>query len=252
MLLAIDIGNSDVVFGVNKDGKWIHQFRIPSNFSRQSSDFESKLRLLFLENNLRINEFEKVIISSVVPDLTMPINDMVVHYFNLIPIIIGPSIYHKLPIGILRPTEIGTDLVCNALYAFTKYKSNCIVVDFGTALTYSVVGKSGEIIGVSIAPGIKTAIKSLFSNTAQLPEVPIEVPKTAIGKNTVEAIQAGIMWGYIGMVEKMVSTIKSEIGGEFKVIATGGLSTKLTELAPIFNEINVFVTLEGMKIISEI
>ena len=252
MLLAIDIGNSDVVFGVHDGLFWRHQFRIESSYSKQSSDFDAQLRFLFLENNLKIGDIDRAVISSVVPHLTAPINEMVVNLFGTEPIITGPAIYPKLPLEILRPQEIGTDLVCNALYAFSKYKNNCIVVDFGTALTFTTVSKTGKILGVSIAPGLNTAVKSLFSNTAQLPEVPLIVPESVIGQNTVHAIQAGIMWGYIGMVEKMLEKIKEEIGEKCIVIATGGLSSKLTQLHPFFDEVDVNITLNGLKIISEL
>ena len=252
MLLAIDIGNSDAVFGINDGQKWLHQFRIESAFSRLSSDYDARLRMMFLEHNLKISDIKKVVISSVVPQLTPVIIEMTKNLFGIEPIIVGPAIYPHLPLTILRPQEIGTDLVCNALYAFTKYKTNVIVVDFGTALTFTTVSASGEILGVSIAPGLQTAVKSLFSNTAQLPEVPLVVPGSVIGKNTVHAIQAGVLWGYIGMVEKMLIKIQEELGTKCKVIATGGLSSKLTQLHPFFDEIDVNITLNGLKIISEI
>jgi type III pantothenate kinase len=251
MLLAIDIGNSDAVFGINDGNNWLHIFRIESSFSKVSSNFDARLRLMFLENNLKISDIKKAIISSVVPHLTNPITEMVRNLFGTEPIIVGPAIYPKLPLEILRPTEIGTDLVCNALYAFTKYENNCIVVDFGTALTFTTVSKTGKILGVSIAPGLRTAVKSLFSNTAQLPEVPLEVPESVIGQNTVHAIQAGVMWGYIGMVEKMLEKIQAEIGEKCKVIATGGLSSKLTQLHPLFDVIDVNITLNGLKLIDK-
>lgn len=252
MLLAIDIGNSDAVFGINDGQNWFHQFRIESAFSRLSSDYDARLRMMFLEHNLKISDIKKVVISSVVPQLTPVIIEMTKNLFGIEPIIVGPAIYPHLPLTILRPQEIGTDLVCNALYAFTKYKTNVIVVDFGTALTFTTVSASGEILGVSIAPGLQTAVKSLFSNTAQLPEVPLVVPESVIGKNTVHAIQAGVLWGYIGMVEKMLIKIQEELGAKCKVIATGGLSSKLTQLHPFFDEIDVNITLNGLKIISEI
>lgn len=252
MLLAIDIGNSDAVFGINDGKNWLHQFRIESGTSRLSSDFDAKLRMLFLENNLKISSITKAVISSVVPDLKKPIMEMVQNLFGINPILVGPAIYEKLPLEIIRPNEIGTDLVCNALYAYTKYKQKVIIVDFGTALTFTTVSENGKILGVSIAPGLGTAVKSLFSNTAQLPEVPLEVPDSVIGQNTVHAIQAGVMWGYIGMVEKMLEKIKEEIGQDCKVIATGGFSSKLTQLHQFFDEIDVNITLNGLRIIAEI
>jgi type III pantothenate kinase len=248
MLLAIDIGNSDVVFGLNQNNIWLHQFRIESGFSKKSSDYAAKLRLLFLENNLKLSDIKAAIISSVVPHLSAPIIELVEDLFGIKPLILGPTIYPLLSIKVLRPNEIGTDLVCNALYAYSKYKSYAVVVDFGTALTFTTVSDIGEIIGVSIAPGLRTAVKSLFSNTAQLPEVPLEVPASVLGKNTVHAIQAGILWGYIGMIEKMILKIKEETSPNLKILATGGLSSKLTPLQPLFDEIDINITLNGLKL----
>ncbi|MET3126849.1 type III pantothenate kinase [Arcicella rosea] len=252
MLLAIDIGNTDVVFGIHNQQEWIHQFRIPSDSSRRSSDFEAKLRLFFLENNLKISEINRSIISCVVPDLKHVLKETVQEMLGLDPIIIGPEIYDQLKMEILSPYEIGTDLVCNATYSYYTYKKTCLIVDFGTALTFTVVTAEGKILGVSIAPGLKTAVKSLFSNTAQLPEVPLVMPESAIGKNTVHAIQAGILWGYVGMVREMIMQIKKEVGQDCLVLATGGLSSILTPLRDEFDEVDKLLTLNGLKIISEI
>lgn len=252
MLLAIDIGNTDVVFGIHNQQEWIHQFRIPSDSSRRSSDFEAKLRLFFLENNLKISEINRSIISCVVPDLKHVLKETVQEMLGLDPIIIGPEIYDQLKMEILSPYEIGTDLVCNATYSYYTYKKTCLIVDFGTALTFTVVTGEGKILGVSIAPGLKTAVKSLFSNTAQLPEVPLVMPESAIGKNTVHAIQAGILWGYVGMVREMIMQIKKEVGQDCLVLATGGLSSILTPLRDEFDEVDKLLTLNGLKIISEI
>ncbi len=252
MLLAIDIGNTDIVFGIHDYSSWIHQFRISSSLSHRSSDYEAQLRIRFLENSLKISDINKAIISCVVPDQRAILKEMVQQMFGLDPLMVGVEMYDKLKMQIPSPYEIGTDLVCNAVYAYYTHKRNCIIVDFGTALTYTVVSKKGEIIGVSIAPGLKTAVKSLFSNTAQLPEVPLEMPSSAIGKNTVHAIQAGILWGYVGMVREMIAQIKKEVGQDCMVLATGGLSSILTPLQDEFNEVDKALTLNGLKIISEI
>ena len=168
-----DIGNTDIVFGVNDDQQWIHQFRISSSFSQRSQDYEAQLRLLFLENSLKLSDIHQIIVSCVVPDLRAVIKDMSVTMFGIQPMMVGPEMYDKLNMEILSPYETGTDLVCNATYAYYTYQQTCLIVDFGTALTFTVVSGEGKILGVSIAPGLKTAVKSLFSNTAQLPEVPL-------------------------------------------------------------------------------
>lgn len=252
MLLAIDIGNTDIVFGIHDTFSWIHQFRISSSFSQRASDYEAQLRIRFLENSLKLGDIEKSIISCVVPDKRVVLIEMVQQMFGIDPIMVGVEMYDKLKMKIPSPYEIGTDLVCNAVYAYYMHKKNCIIVDFGTALTYTVVSEKGEIIGVSIAPGLKTAVKALFSNTAQLPEVPLQMPDSAIGRNTVHAIQAGILWGYVGMVREMIYQIKKEVGQDCMVLATGGLSSILTPLQDDFDEVDKALTLKGLKIIAEL
>jgi type III pantothenate kinase len=241
MLLAIDIGNTDIVFGIHDSVSWIHQFRISSSLSHRSSDYEAQLRIRFLENSLKISDIDKAIISCVVPDQKAILKEMVQQMFGLDPVMVGVEMYDKLKMKIPSPYEIGTDLVCNAVYAYYTHKRNCIIVDFGTALTYTVVSKKG----------LKTAVKALFSNTAQLPEVPLVMPDSAIGKNTVHAIQAGVLWGYVGMVREMIAQIKKEVGQDCMVLATGGLSSILTPLQEEFNEVDKALTLNGLKIISE-
>ena len=252
MLLAIDIGNTDIVFGIHDTVSWIHQFRLSSSLSHRASDYEAQLRIRFLENSLKISDIEKAIISCVVPDQRIVLKEMVQQMFGLDPIMVGVEMYDKLKMEIPSPYEIGTDLVCNATYAYYTYKRTCVIVDFGTALTFTVITGEGKILGVSIAPGLKTAVKALFSNTAQLPEVPLIMPDSAIGKNTVHAIQAGILWGYVGMVREMIYQIKKEVGQDCMVLATGGLSSILTPLQDDFNEVDKALTLNGLKIIAEL
>ncbi|MES2520748.1 MAG: type III pantothenate kinase [Bacteroidota bacterium] len=252
MLLAIDIGNTDIVFGINDSISWIHQFRISSSFSNRASDYEAQLRMLFLENSLKISDIDRAIISCVVPDQRAVLKEMVQEMFGFDPMMVGVEMYDKLKMEILSPYEIGTDLVCNATYAYYTHQRTCMIVDFGTALTFTVISGEGKILGVSIAPGLKTAVKSLFSNTAQLPEVPLVMPDSAIGTNTVHAIQAGVLWGYVGMVKEMIYQIKKEVGQDCLVLATGGLSSILTPLRDDFDEVDKALTLNGLKIISEL
>ena len=252
MLLAIDIGNTDIVFGIHDTISWIHQFRISSSLSQRASDYEVQLRIRFLENSLKFSDIDKAIISCVVPDQRIVLKEMVQQMFGIDPAMVGVEMYDKLKMEIPSPYEIGTDLVCNAAYAYYTYKRTCVIVDFGTALTFTVITGEGKIVGVSIAPGLKTAVKALFSNTAQLPEVPLIMPDSAIGKNTVHAIQAGILWGYVGMVREMIYQIKKEVGQDCMVLATGGLSSILTPLQDDFDEVDKALTLNGLKIIAEL
>ncbi len=158
-----------------------------------------------------------------------------------------------MPLLIRNPYEIGADLVANAVAAFDRFKKNCVVVDFGTALTFTTVSASGEIAGVSIAPGIKTAIRSLSQHTAKLFDVPAEMPKSVLGKGTTHAIQAGVMIGYEGMVLHMLNRIREELNDTgLMTVATGGLCMSIPSLQPVFSEIDPHLTLTGLKIISEI
>ncbi|MFT6055473.1 MAG: type III pantothenate kinase [Roseivirga sp.] len=251
MLLAIDAGNTNIVFGVHDGNSWIHEWRFNTLPIKNQIEYEVFLRLNFLENDLKLSDVDGVIISSVVPQLNTVLAEFWSALIECEHIFIGPKHYDLLPIVTGNPHQIGTDLMANAMAAYCLYKTDCIVVDFGTALTFTVVEASGKIHGVNIAPGLKTAIKSLAGNTAQLPEVPLVLPDSVIGKNTIHAIQAGVLWGYVSMVEGMLDRIQKELGTHFKVIATGGLSSILTPLHDRFEEVNRKLTLEGMRLIYE-
>ncbi|WP_173830570.1 type III pantothenate kinase [Emticicia sp. TH156] len=250
-LLVIDVGNTDAVFGIFEDKKLLHQFRIKSLKDENYVFFEYRFRQYFLENALRFADIKKVVLSSVVPPLTPIFKLLVNNMFGLEPIVVNAYIFPSLEISIDNPNEIGSDLVANAVAAYTKYKRNCVIVDFGTALTFTVVSAKGKVLGVSIAPGLRTSVKALFSNTAQLPDVPLELPQSVIGKNTVHAIQAGILWGYEGLVRNMIHKIRAELNGDCIAIATGGLSSIISTLHGEFVEVNRELTLEGLRIIGE-
>jgi type III pantothenate kinase len=251
MIFVIDIGNTDATLGVYSEKKLIYSFRIPSKREENFVFFENHIRNYFLENNIKFGSFKQVVLSSVVPVLTPIYKEIIVRNFDIEPIIVNASVFPKLQVSIDTPDEIGSDLVANAVAAFTKYKRNCVVVDFGTALTFTTVSGEGKILGVSIAPGLRTAVKALFSNTAQLPDVPLELPESVIGKNTIHAIQAGILWGYEGMVKSMIRKIRRELDGDCVAIATGGLSKIIPTLKGEFKEININLTMEGLRIIGE-
>lgn len=250
MLLAIDIGNTDIVFAINSNDQWIHHWREKSDTSHHPGSFALNLKNYFLENDLRTGEVKTVVLSSVVPDLTSVIQSTVMMVFDLQPLVVAPGIYGQLTIKTSNPLEIGSDLVANAAAAYAKTKDYCIVVDFGTALTFTTISDQGRILGVAIAPGLKTAMKSLSGNTAQLPEIPLELPDSVLGKNTVHAMQAGILHGYVGLVKSMIDNIRNEVEQPCKVIATGGLSAVLTPLHAHFDEINPLLTLDGLKVIA--
>lgn len=250
MKLITDIGNSDIVFGLYKNESWQYIWRTPSDLNKSLKAFKSFLVTAFRENNIDINAVENVVLSSVVPKLSPVISNMLESLFVGKVVVVNPLIYQYLNVKIANPNEIGTDLVANAVAGYDYAKAACIVVDFGTALTFTSIANNGEIKGVAIAPGIKTAMKALASNTAQLPEIPLELPNSAIGKNTIHAIQAGILWGYVGLVKGILEQTKLELG-DCKVIATGGLSHVLTPLNKVFDFIDKQLTLNGLRLIGE-
>ncbi len=252
MFLAIDAGNSNVVFALfdEKSNKWTNQFRLETKTPKLVSQLGKKVPLYFLEHGIQPSEIEIIGFSSVVPEINSLIYQFCENYFGITPYLISPKSYAKLPIKPTRPNEIGTDLVCNVMAAFSRYQNAVIIVDFGTALTFTVVDDQGKILGVNIVPGLKTAIKALFTNTAKLPEVELKLPESAIGKNTSHAIQAGLLYGYTGLVKGMIESIEKEANLNFRIVATGGLSAILTTLKKEFDEVNNNLTLEGLRLIT--
>lgn len=252
MLLAIDIGNSNVTFGFYHEEKWKHVWRLHTRTDQEAPMYyQMQLGQRLLEAGITPRNVRQLIISSVVPDLTPIFEHLAKHLLNKKAITLQPSNYHKLSLQIDRPNEIGTDLLANAAAAYYLYGQDSIVVDFGTALTFTTVNAEGHILGVSIVPGLKTAISALFQKTAQLPEVPLELPKSAVGKNTVHSIQSGVLIGYVGLVRHMLQSIRSELGQHYQAIATGGLSSILHPLRNDFYQINPNLTLDGLRLIVE-
>lgn len=252
MLLAIDIGNSDITVGLWQSNEWKYLWRIPSRTDQPELFYGIKVRDHFIEAGLNIEKVETIVISSVVPGLTDKIKNVIRSLAKREPIILGPNVYDKLPIQVLNPYEIGSDLVANATAAWFKFKQTCVVVDFGTALTFTTISGEGKILGVSIVPGLRTAVRALSQNTAKLFDVPLEMPTSSLGQNTVTAIQSGIVIGYEGLVKSVVEAIRKEVGVECLAIATGGLSFVITSLRGFFHFVDPQLTLDGLRIIGEI
>lgn len=252
MVMAIDIGNSNVVVGIYDGAVWSQVWRFPTLKADKSafSYYGQALSTQLSEAGLQPGGIVQVVISSVVPALSPIFNELCGQLFHFEPIRVGPALYPQLDLVVAQPSEIGTDLVANAVGALELYQQDCIVVDFGTALTFTTVSHTREVLGVAIAPGLKTAINALFQKTAQLPEVPLELPATPIGKNTVHAIQSGVLWGYVGLVRHMLEAIRLEAGPQYIAVATGGLSAVLHPLHDIFAHVNPNLTLEGLRIIA--
>jgi type III pantothenate kinase len=261
MLLAIDIGNTNIVVALFVGDELIHTWRIFSDIRRTGDEYGSILRSLFRDAGVAVGTIQSSVMSSVVPALIGPFVGMIAGMTGKKPLIVEPSIFQKLPVRIPETAvhEIGGDLVCNAVEAYCRFNGACIIVDFGTALTFMAVGAQGDIRGAAIAPGIGTAIQSLSGNTAQLPPVPLVPPPSTLGTNTIHSIQAGVILGYKGLVESLVRTMSAELAEQegiapdtISVVATGGLNSVLQPITGIFQSIDKQLTIRGLKRIAEL
>jgi type III pantothenate kinase len=252
MILAIDIGNTNIVIAMYQDNAWTNSFRYETKESQPEFFYENALRNILLEWRVSASEITHTVISSVVPDINHIIIEAAENVSGKKPLLLNPEVYRMLDFHVPHPYEIGSDIVSNAYAAVKLYGSPCIVVDFGTALTFTYATIHEGIVGVTIAPGLKTAISALASNTAQLPVVPLELPPSVIGHDTVTAIQAGVLWGYVGLVKEILHQLKSELKHhDMVVVATGGLSSVLHPLESEFTAVSKMLTLDGMRLIAE-
>lgn len=247
MLLAIDIGNTNIVFGVTDSGAWLNHWRIQTDPKKMADEYEVIFRSLLTAGKICRSEITNIILSSVVPALVYPITEMLGQILpNATTKIVGPEIYPKLPIQVLNPFEIGSDLVANAVAAHAKFGELTMVIDFGTALTFTTIGKNSEILGVAIAPGLQTAVGALAGKTAQLPQIHLTPPPSVMGENTVHAIQAGVVFGFAGLVDSIVERTETELGEKLSVVATGGLSSVIAPLTKHISHVEPMLTLDGL------
>jgi type III pantothenate kinase len=250
MLLVVDIGNTNIVFGIYYEKSWIRNWRIQTDALKTADEYEVILNSLLANGEIDKTKISEVVVCSVVPTLVMPFTDMLAGLIGRSPLLVSPEIYPLLPIKILNPNQIGTDLVANSVAAFSRFGNYSMVIDFGTALTFTTVGGDSEIRGVAIAPGLQTAMSSLAGKTAQLPFVHLAPPPSVLGDNTTHAIQSGIIYGYTGLVDFIVERTEQELNHNLTVIGTGGLSSVISPIAKKITHIDKMLTLEGLRIIS--
>ena len=252
MLLVFDVGNTNMVLGLYKGKELIKYWRITTDKYKTSDEYGILISNLFQYENIDMNCVEDVIISSVVPDVMHSLENFCIKYCGVEPLIVGPGIKTGLNIKYDNPKQVGADRIVNAVAAIEKYGYPLIIVDFGTATTFCAISDKGEYLGGSICPGIKISSEALFHEASKLPRVELAKPGMTICKNTVSAMQAGIIYGYAGMVERLIDMIKKELGSDdVKVIATGGLSTLIDSETDSIDYIDKDLTLEGLKLIYE-
>lgn len=252
MLIAVDIGNSNIVIAVHDEEKWVESFRIYSDLKKTSDEYFVVLESLLSHAGIRKQDINRSVISSVVPNLTRSVQKNITRLFDVQPLMVNRSINVGLKNDTI-PIELGADLLCNLAQAHHVYPNSAVmVVDFGTALTFSTVDSDGSVLGASIAPGLVTAVNALYGNTAQLPQVELRVPDIVIGRNSQDSIRSGIMFGYAGMVTSLIERSEQELGQELFVIATGGLSTTIAPLIGRINQVAPMHTLDGLKLIANL
>ncbi len=252
MLLAIDVGNTETAIGVFRGEQLVHHWRI-STVPERTAD---ELALLFggfleQEGMSFSREVTGVAISSVVPAATQALRDMTVRYASFQPVVVEPGVKTGIPVLTDNPREVGADRIVNALAAHTRYGGPCVVVDFGTATTYDAVSEKGEYLGGAIAPGIQVSAESLFSHTARLPRVELVPPPSVVGKNTVNSVQSGLLWGTVAEVEGIVGRMKDELDPNATVIATGGLAEVIVPFCKGIDHHDPWLTLEGLRLVFE-
>ncbi len=253
MLLAIDLGNTNIKYGVFDGDKLLASFRVSSRISRTADEYGSVLVGLLSDSGIKKSDINGIIFSSVIPALNYTICHMCEYFFGISPIMIGPGIKTGLNIKAENPREVGADIIVNSVSAFKKYGGPIVVIDFGTATTFDVITDKCELLGVVIAPGIKTSLEGLATKTAQLPMVELDAPKSVIGKNTKHCMQAGIIFGFAGLVENILKRIKKELGlDDIKVVATGGLGEIIAKEVKLINLVDRTLTLDGLKTIYEL
>lgn len=250
MLLAIDVGNTHTVFGVYREKELLAHWRVRTERERTSDELGVLLRNLFGQGPVPMGAVAGAIISSVVPPMNGTFARLCRKYFELEPIFVGPGTKTGMPIMYDNPREVGADRIVNAVAAYDRFKTDLIVVDFGTATTWDCVSAGGEYLGGAIAPGIMVSVEALFHQASKLPRVEIfERPKTAVAKDTIAAMNAGIVYGYAGMVDGMVDAINQQQSWQSKVVATGGLAKVIAGQSRTIDEVDPLLTLWGLRVL---
>lgn len=250
-MLAVDIGNSNVVLGFYRGDRLLHFWRISTRREATADETAMLLRELFQHHGIPLAAVEAVIISSVVPPLTPVWQQLCRRYLGVEPLVVTSETDTGLRLDVDSPRELGADRIVNAVGAWRKYGAPAIVVDFGTATTVDAVAAGGVYLGGAIAPGIGISAEALFRHAAQLYRVEIDRPPRAIGRNTIHGMQSGIVFGFAGQVDALVERVRAEMGGEARVIATGGLAELVAAESRTIEVVDPLLTLEGLRWIYE-
>lgn len=249
MLLVIDVGNTNAVLGLYREDDLLHHWRVTTDKSRTVDEYAILIHDLFRLRETHFTDIKDVIISCVVPPMLAMLEELCERYFKLTPYVVGPGIKTGMPILYDNPREVGADRIVNAVAAYEKYQRSLIIVDFGTATTFDLISDKGEYLGGAIAPGLGVSAEALFARASKLPRVEIAKPPQVVARNTVNSMQSGIFYGYVGMVDGLVKRMKSESKDQPLVVATGGFASLLSEPSETIEHVDDSLTLEGLRII---
>lgn len=252
MLLAVDIGNSNIVMGLSDNGGWFHRWRIQTEADKTIDEYYVLFKNLFDDADFSFADVNDIIISSVVPQLTQTINEVLIKLSQTEPLVLNGNVDTGIELKTDSPETVGADLIADAVGGYNYAKQDCIVIDFGTATTVLAVEDPGSFSGVAICAGLKVTIDALVGKAAQLSQIPLEPPANVIGRNTMQSMQSGLVLGHICMVEGLVDRMKDELSADpVMVIATGGLSEEIAPYTDYFDYVDPTLTLDGLKIIAE-
>lgn len=249
MIFVFDVGNTNIMLGVYDGDNLKYHWRIETNRHKTGDEYGMLILDLFRHEEISVKDISGIIISSVVPPIMFELERMCEKYFHQKPLVVGPGIKTGLDIKYDNPREVGADRIVNAVAAIHLYGSPLIIVDFGTATTYCFVNEQKQYMGGTIAPGINISTEALYTQAAKLPRIEIAKPNHIIGKNTVDAMQSGILYGYVGQVEGIVARMKKFANENLKVIATGGLAPLIAAESDVIDHVDPFLTLKGLQLI---
>ncbi len=253
MFLALDVGNTNTMLGIYRGKKLIRHWRVSTDHKKTADEYGVLFANLFCSADLSPNEINSVMVSSVVPPVNGVLERAIETYIEVLPRFVGPGIKTGLNIKVDNPREVGADRIVNAVAVYNIYGGPAIILDFGTATTFCALSAEGHYYGGAIAPGLELAVEALVNKASQLPRIKIRETQKAIGANTVAAMEAGIYFGFIGQVRELIKRMKTELGGDPKIIATGGLAGTLAgEALECVDHVHHYLTLEGLRFLEEL